>query len=240
MSTIPTTSVALGRSRRLSSRPVANISVPPSTDTTSVSSVSNATGSSTITSLLLLYQNSSSTETPFVNHREHTATVQKEIEADTNGGDGSDSDEEGEESLAHAEGMIDSDVKRDRIEYADEDKRGETKGFVELTGRGSTKVIGNMIIEEDGSFLSSGTVIGNRKNDIKIMRPPESWSPPEHNKSRDEPDLANVDNLSGWSRYCFRHQFLGRSKTAKYKHYCLPTGTIPVSNDTERKRKLSN
>ena len=75
MSTIPTTSVALGRSRRLSSRPVANISVPLSANTTSMSSVSNATSSSIITSPLLLYQNSSSTETPFVNHIEHAASV---------------------------------------------------------------------------------------------------------------------------------------------------------------------
>ena len=174
MSTTPTTSVALGRSRRFLSRLVANISVPPSADTTSVSSVSNTTSSSTITSPLLLYQNSTSTETQFINHREHAATVQKEIEADTNGEDKINSDEEGEESLVHAEGMIDSDVKRDRIEYTDEDKRGKIKGFVELTGRGSTKVIGNVIAEEDGRFLSSGTVIRNGKNDVKIVRLPES------------------------------------------------------------------
>ena len=92
MALTPTAPVALGRSRGSSSRPAANISVPPSADRTSVSSVSNATSSSTITSPLLLLQNSSSTEAHFINHREHAATVQKEMEADTNGGDRSDSD----------------------------------------------------------------------------------------------------------------------------------------------------
>ena len=168
MSTIPTTLVALGRSRGSLSRPVANISALPSADTTSVSSVSNATSSSTITSPLLLHQNSSSTETLVANHREYTTALQKEIEADMNGENGSHNDKEGEESLAHAEGMIDPDVERDRIKYADEDKCGETKGFVELTGRNSTKVISNVIAEEDSGFLSSDTVIGNRKNDAKI------------------------------------------------------------------------
>ena len=64
--------------------------------------------------------------------------------------------------------------KRNRIEHADEDKRGKIKSFVELTGRNSTKVISNMIVEEDSGFLSSGTVIRNRKNDAKITRPLES------------------------------------------------------------------
>ena len=197
MSSILTTSVASERSRRSSLRLAANISALPSADTTSVSSVSNATSSSTITSPLLLLQNSSSTEAPFINHREHATIVQNEMEADTNSEDGSDSDEEGEESLVHTEGMIDSNVKRNRVEYIDEDKRGETKNFVELMGRGSTKVIDNVIVEEDSGFFSSGTVIGNGKNDIKIARPPESWSPSGHNESRDEPDFTNVDNLDG-------------------------------------------
>ena len=104
----------------------------------------------------------------------------------------------------HAEGIIDSDAERDRIEYTDEDKRGETKGFVELMGRGSTKVIGNVIAEENSGFLSSGTVIRNGKNDTKIAQPPESWSSPGHDESRDKPDFANVHNPGGWPRYYFR------------------------------------
>ena len=69
--------------------------------------------------------------------------------------------------------MIDSNIERDRVKYTDEDKRIERKGFVELTGRGSTKVIGNMIVIEDSGLLSSGTVIRNGKNVVKIVQPLE-------------------------------------------------------------------
>ena len=69
--------------------------------------------------------------------------------------------------------MIDSNIERDRVKYTDEDKRIERKGFVELTGRGSTKVIGNVIVIEDSGLLSSGTVIRNGKNVVKIVQPLE-------------------------------------------------------------------
>ena len=44
---------------------------------------------------------------------------------------------------------------------------------MELIGSGSTKVISNVIIEEDSGLLSNGTVIGNGKNDVKIVQPLE-------------------------------------------------------------------
>ena len=68
----------------------------------------------------------------------------------------------------HVESIIDSNVEKDRVEYADEDKCGKTKGFAELTGRGSTKVISNVIAEKNSGLFSSSIIIRNKKNNVKI------------------------------------------------------------------------
>ena len=74
--------------------------------------------------------------------------------------------------------------------------------------------------------------------DIKIHCVPNDWEDPAPDTERNEPPFELVDNPGNWSSYSFRPVFKkeGGSRTAIYKHHCLPTGCIPVEKNEDGRR----
>ena len=170
------------------------------------------------------------------------AAIEKFVSLDLEGGDGGDSDEEGDECVIHMTGMdhTSSSELNEGVELDPEDDRGEVKGLVKLTATGTGDQIGNMIIEEDDSSVVAleGFKIGNGKSDVWIPRVPKDFVPPKHNLSRNEPPFQAVDNPGNWPQFCFVPEYQGnnRSRSSKYKHHQLPTGAVPFPKREDGKR----
>jgi hypothetical protein len=113
--------------------------------------------------------------------------VGNELEKDKNGGDGGDSDEEGEECLLH---FADSD---EESEGDDVERRdcGKSKCFVNMTDS-SGGVVGNVIFEEGDVCRTELNNLVTK--DVKIYKPPADWTIPITRRDRDEPDFKEVDN----------------------------------------------
>ena len=181
-----------------------------------------------------------------ITEMEETATSfviqsMKEVHMDSSGGNGDDSDEEGDEFMIHQEGIgcdVGEEEEETPVEY--EDGRGHTKALVELTSRGSSTVIGNVIMEDDGHSVVD--VTGDDVMDVKIPAPPADWKAPLVQQVREEPNFEEIDNPGNWPRYCFRPSFLGtsRSRSSKYKCHSLPTGAIPVPKNADGKRVMGD
>lgn len=164
---------------------------------------------------------------------EYNEIVEKQMEQDRIGGDGGDSDIEGDEAVIHS-----SEVVSPAEDYVEpEDNRGDAKGLVNLTNS-SGGVMGSVILTAEGNVTNVETT--NRlKQDVKIPKPPPDWSVPVTQEARGEPKFEDVDNPGSWPQYCYRPVFNGRSNTAKYKHHALPTGAIPVPKNAEGIRKVN-
>ena len=60
------------------------------------------------------------------------------------------------------------------------------------------------------------------------------WEHPSPTIDKDEPLLELIDNSDRWSSFAFRPVFKkSAGTTAKYQHYCLPTGCIPVEKNAD-------
>lgn len=175
---------------------------------------------------------------------DHADSTRLMLEEEVNGGDGGDSDVEGEEFELHNEAAVDNYA--DSVQVEDKDLRGMLKGFVKLTATGSTDAIGHLkvigeggaesVVTNDSTHALGGMRFGSGKKEIKISRPPADWNAPKVEDKRGEPKFEDVDNPGDWPRYCFKPVFGGRSKTTKYQHHALPTGAIPVPADDDGKR----
>ena len=163
------------------------------------------------------------------------AIAGREIEKDMNGGDGGDSDEEGEECLIHREGYLFVGKEVEKDEDLNEDNGlgpnlerdfGRKKGLVNLTNSTGGKV-GNVILAE-GDLSAVDLTRDLVGKDIKITQPPKDWVSRKTDKKRDEPVFDAVDNPGDWPEYCFRPYFATRTKTSKYEFHKLPTGAMPV------------
>ena len=163
--------------------------------------------------------------------------VGDELEKDNNGGDGGDSDEEGEECLIHlADSDDESETESEIIDVETKDC-GKSKGFVDLTDS-SGGIVGNVIFEQ-GDVCR--TELNNSEKEVRIYKPPSDWTIPMTRHDRDEPMFEDVDNPGDWPQYCFRPKFVkgtgtGPAGKIKYSHHRLPTGAVPVPMNDEGKR----
>ena len=175
----------------------------------------------------------------------HDDIVEREVNKDVNGGDGGDSDEEGDECLIHMDGCVIAGKEVDKnvndgngnepsfesITY------GKKKCLVNLTNSSGGKV-GNVILAEgDVSKVEIERDLGARN--VRITQPPKDWTPPVAQLARGEPTFDEIDNPGGWPQYCYRPVFNGQAKTTKYKHHSLPTGAMPVPKGDDGKRSVN-
>ena len=163
----------------------------------------------------------------------HSNDVIAEMEKDTHGGDGGDSDVEGDECLIHESGVVQGD--NDHIEP--EDGRGKSLGIVDLTNS-SGGVMGNMIMTE-GNVSDVQLESAMAKTDLKIASPPPDWTAPSPQQSRGEPKFEDLDNPGQWPQYCFWPVFNGRSSSTRYKYHALPTGAMPVPKNEDGFRSFN-
>lgn len=127
---------------------------------------------------------------------ERAAALEQFLSIDNEGGDGSDSDEEGDECIIHINGMDDRSKRASRdVELSPEDDRGEVKGLVKLTATGGGKQIGNIIIgnKESSVVPLDGYIIGDGNDEVKIPRVPKDYTPPPNDPNRNEPVFTDVD-----------------------------------------------
>ena len=181
------------------------------------------------------------------------AQIQLNADEELNGGNGGDSDAEGEEFELHLqspdevteEGEKDEDKldAKKAVELEDMAKAFDHKGFVDLTSQGSTDVIGRMAMSADGSGGDTTKVtINDAETEIKhinIYKPPPEWRPKDAEASRGEPPFSEVDNPGNWPEYCFKPKFESRKKASKYTHHCMPTGVRPVPVGVKGERSIN-
>ena len=122
--------------------------------------------------------------------------IKQFLRIDDEGGDGGDSDEEGDECLIHTNGVNDTNSDSDKVEYSPEDDLGEVKSHVRWTRTGGGLQIGTINLENDESSVVplDGFTIGDGNQEIKIPRVPKDYSPPEIDPSRSVPLFEAVDN----------------------------------------------
>ena len=165
--------------------------------------------------------------------------VGDELEKDENGGDGGDSDEEGEECLLHfADSDEESETESERVDVERKDI-GKSKCIVDMTDS-SGGIVGNVIFEEGDVCRTELNNLVTK--DVKIYKPPTDWTIPMPRRDRDEPEFEEVDNPGNWPQYCFRPKYKkGPAKTSriKYSHHQLPTGAVPVPLNEEGKRVVN-
>ena len=164
---------------------------------------------------------------------DHSKTVMNEIEKDYCGGDGGDSDVEGDEVLIHESAVVRG---ADNDDVEPEDCRGKSLGIVDLTDS-SGGVMGNIIMT-DGN-VTNLQLEDAMMSDVKIATPPPDWTAPTAQEARGEPKFEDLDNPGLWPQYCFRPVFSGRTSTSKYKHHALPTGAMPVPKNDDGFRKFN-
>ena len=171
---------------------------------------------------------------------EYHAVVLSQIEEDEHGGNGGDSDVEGNEFDIHNDAINHSTEEipeYECVEPEDKDRKGLTTGIARLTATGGTAVIGEVSL--DGSSNPNSTSTSPYSN-IKIPSAPNDWKVPTVQTAKGEPDFDSVDNPGEWPRYCYRPVFVKGGKDAgKYKHHQLPTGARPVPADGEGKREMN-
>ena len=132
--------------------------------------------------------------------------VNRAEDEEKNGGDGEDSDNEGEEYFIHAGGSRTRTKEVDEVHHtsdgAEEDiaeDHGESfsehKAFFKLTASGGTQVIGRIAAtaqEEEGSVVLDGENAVSKK--ISMHKPPPEWKAMDADPARSLPAFENVDN----------------------------------------------
>ena len=148
---------------------------------------------------------------------------------DKEGGDGGDSDEEGEEIECHGGYIFEQNDTDSSVEQAVvPEKEGKVKGLLKITATGTTEFIGEMGL--DGSH-NVHSINGN----INLTKPPTDFVVPP--PRADEPLFENVDNLRNWDRFYFQPK---QNKSKKYAGRFLPTGARPVPLGPDGTRKQGN
>jgi len=163
--------------------------------------------------------------------------VEDELEKDDNGGDGGDSDEEGQECLIHLADSDDESETESEIIDVEAKDCGKSKGFVDLTDS-SGGIVGNVIFEE-GDVCRTELI--NSEKEVRIYKPPSDWTIPMTRVDRNEPKFEDVDNPGDWPQYCFRTKFVKKtgSDNITYSHHQLPTKAVPVPMNAQGKREVN-
>lgn len=145
---------------------------------------------------------------------------------DVQGGNGGDSDNEGDEvrwhgiNTAREEKEFDTFVEDSIVA----DVEGDRKGILKVTATGTTDFIGEI-----------GQSVSNVRGNITLPKPPDDYVvPPLRN---DEKPFDQVDNPGEWDRYYFQPK---RSKSNNYEGHFLPTGAKPVPLGQDGKRKCGD
>lgn len=184
----------------------------------SASTVSGISGESSIAT-----EASSSRSSGNVTNREISEMqilIEKMELEDLAGGDGGESDIEGDELNYHTirkHSEIEPDVE-DAIEgeeFTTEMNGPKKSRMLKLTASGSTSIIGE--VAEDGGS-------GNNPVHVQLPKREENWIPPPVKIDSGEIPFEHVDNPGGWDEYYFRPKF----KNGKYCGHYLPTGAKPV------------
>jgi hypothetical protein len=118
-------------------------------------------------------------------------------------GDGGDSDEEGEEILIHYEARVES--AEERREATDDNNSLEDK-------------------DDNAAILARNNMNMSVDPRMRLPEPPPEWVPPLPKVDKGEPMLSDVDNPGNWQEFTFT----AKMENCRYKHYCLPTGAVPV------------
>ena len=151
----------------------------------------------------------------------HSLIQRLELE-DKDGGDGGDSDIEGEEVRCHAirksfESEPDVEDAIQGEEFGAEVGGPKRSRMLKLTATGSTEIIGE--VAEDGGSS------GNNPVQLQLPKRETNWTPPAVILDKGEVPFERVVNLGGWDEYYFLPKF---NKSGRYMGHFLPTGATPV------------
>ncbi len=135
---------------------------------------------------------------------------------DQDGGDGNDSDIEGEEYELHELDPNET-ISDQAVEAVVEEKDGTTVSIHRMSTSGWID-----ISSED-------------MTDVKVPKQDPDWSPPPRKASKGEPEFRNIDNPGDWDEFCFRPKF--NKGRGSYIGHQLPTGAMPVPKGEDGKRK---
>ena len=169
----------------------------------------------------------------------HAAIAAREMDDDQNGGDGGDSDEEGDEFQLHVADDEEAELRADRVGVsAFAEEGGSVKGLLEVTNS-SGDILGNVTLYPN-QFEEEETGLPNMDmSHVKVPRVPDDYVMPLVKHARNEPIFDEVDNPGQWPRFCFQPKFVSRSNTSPYKCHALPTGAIPVPKNSDGKRVMN-
>ncbi len=173
------------------------------------------------------------------NEDTHAILVAKEIAQDTEGGDGGDSDEEGDEFELHGAAEDEEELKLEKTGVsAFAVEKGTPKGILDVTNSVGD-ILGNVTLLD--TDLTNEVGFANMDmSHVSIPRVPSDYVAPLVRPEREEPNFEDVDNPGEWPRYCFQPKFLSRSKNSKYTRHVLPTGAMPVPKNKLGQRKVGD
>lgn len=182
-----------------------------------------------------------------VDHDALASVAARQMEEDRNGGDGGDSDEDGDEFQLHGdnEGESLEEIEGESLTVekvgvaAFAEEPGVAKGLLDVTNSDGD-IMGNVTLYDDTSFPGrTVNMPGMNMSHVKVPRVPDEYVAPEAKHDRNEPSFNTIDNPGEWPRYCFQPKFASRSNTSEYKHHAMPTGAVPVPKDANGKRKIN-
>lgn len=159
--------------------------------------------------------------------------IERQINEEGNGGDGGDSDIEGDEFQLHDfHSICGGDERSDDDSHVVTESKFDGSKFgaiLKLTANGSTEVIGDV--------ASDGSDAANNPYNVSIPSPSSDWVPPPVKTEKGEPQFSEVDNPGKWSRFIFKPKF---KKDGQYLSHQLPTGAMPVPVGPDGKRRCGN
>ena len=136
-----------------------------------------------------------------VDENTHAAIAAREIAKDTNGGDGGDSDEDGDEFELH--GDYKEDLGQDRTGIYDfAEEAGTVKGLLDVTNSVGD-ILGNVTLYDQDEEDDVG-IVNMDMSHVRVPRVPEDYVEPLVKHDRKEPMFEDVDNPGKWPRYCFQ------------------------------------
>ena len=151
------------------------------------------------------------------------------IQEDEDGGDGGDSDLEGEEyDLHEPDDSNESERLEEDVELAVEQKPGIFVSMHKITKDGWTKVDDSIVLDQ-----------GESERKPKIPTPDPDWKAPAVKASKGEPTFDKVDNPGNWNEFYFRPTFKKGSQ-GRYTGHQLPTGAVPVPKDKDGVRQCGD
>ena len=173
------------------------------------------------------------------NEDSHAIIAARDIAYDRNGGDGGDSDEDGDEFELHGAEEDEEDLKMEKTGVsAFAADSGTGTGILDVTNSVGD-ILGNVTLLDPEATGEVGIANLNMSH-VKIPRVPIDYVAPLVRPERQEPNFEDVDNPGKWPRYCFQPKFLSRSKNSLYTRHTMPTGAVPVPKNKHGERKIGD